>query len=697
MLPEVKLDESDFEQLLREYRNMIPAIYGGWTNFNASDPGVTLLELLVWLHDNQSYTLDHLSDAERDVLLALCGMRRQDATCARTRILPAVERPLFVKRDTAFYADCICFETTEDRLIGPDTLQALVSSDGDIVRTDRLDSFGELRFEPFGPCPRRHDRFCFRLSSPLEANVTYRLYVEVGHVGDDRPRTPLREGFSPVADLAIDIDGEPVNEVQDGTHGLTESGEIVFRISDDQQAYLRTAGKGRVIGATLVAGGYEAAPVITGASMSMLELEQRETLSAMEIVTAQPGSDGTLRIRLSGRRFDTGVIELYRVLPDGNLSEISGYERSSAPEDPACCEVAFKLEDVQPRAAGDIVVLATASSAPFLEQRTLGYAKGYDNQVFSLPVAQCDAQRIAIISHQDYTDRCLLWRRIPSLSDAGPHDTVFEYDGARGEVRFGDGIHGRMPEGLLTLASFATTEGDAGNIRGNLARENELGIAIAYQAPALGGRDAESFSDALGRVLTEPLPRRAVTKADYLALVHATPGLIVEAAAVLDDQEVAQLLGHPEPNSIGIVLKPYRAPFIPASGGEYFDRAYRPNIMRFLDAYRMVNTRLRVFCAREIPLDVHIDLALNGSGEAHRDRIEAALSAWFEKRGLEFGGLIRRTDILEVLAEISCVRAVFTVAIEARGLEVTRTGDGSLAIPLDGSVILHDLRISIRK
>ncbi|MFQ5595578.1 MAG: alpha-L-arabinofuranosidase C-terminal domain-containing protein, partial [Anaerolineae bacterium] len=48
-----------------------------------------------------------------------------------------------------------------------------------------------------------------------------------------------------------------------------------------------------------------------------------------------------------------------------------------------------------------------------------------------------------------------VWTEVPDLSAAGPDDSVYEFDPQQGEIRFGDGEHGRIPPlAALILASY---------------------------------------------------------------------------------------------------------------------------------------------------------------------------------------------------------------------------------------------------
>jgi alpha-N-arabinofuranosidase len=50
-----------------------------------------------------------------------------------------------------------------------------------------------------------------------------------------------------------------------------------------------------------------------------------------------------------------------------------------------------------------------------------------------------------VIGTQTITVSGVAWTEVPDLSAAGPDDTVYEFDPQTGEIRFGDGEHGRIP------------------------------------------------------------------------------------------------------------------------------------------------------------------------------------------------------------------------------------------------------------
>ncbi|MGC2407113.1 MAG: hypothetical protein WA431_11960 [Candidatus Cybelea sp.] len=50
-LQDINLDDRTFNDLFNEARRRIPAYTPEWTDFNDSDPGITLLQLAAFLQD----------------------------------------------------------------------------------------------------------------------------------------------------------------------------------------------------------------------------------------------------------------------------------------------------------------------------------------------------------------------------------------------------------------------------------------------------------------------------------------------------------------------------------------------------------------------------------------------------------------------------------------------------------------------
>ena len=54
MIPPPKLDDRAFDDIVQEAIRLIPRYAPEWTNHNASDPGITLIELAAWMTTSPS-------------------------------------------------------------------------------------------------------------------------------------------------------------------------------------------------------------------------------------------------------------------------------------------------------------------------------------------------------------------------------------------------------------------------------------------------------------------------------------------------------------------------------------------------------------------------------------------------------------------------------------------------------------------
>ncbi|HYK83876.1 MAG TPA: hypothetical protein VEV19_00825, partial [Ktedonobacteraceae bacterium] len=77
------LDTRTYKELLNEALSRIPVHTPEWTNFNESDPGVTLLELFAFLTENILYRANQIPERNRRKFLSLLGIPLQPASSAR--------------------------------------------------------------------------------------------------------------------------------------------------------------------------------------------------------------------------------------------------------------------------------------------------------------------------------------------------------------------------------------------------------------------------------------------------------------------------------------------------------------------------------------------------------------------------------------------------------------------------------------
>jgi hypothetical protein len=86
-----KLDDMEFEQLVEQGRGLIPRYAPQWTDHNLHDPGITLIDLIAWLVDQQIYRIDFVGDSLRAAFTRLMGITPRGPRPAEMLIWPKKE------------------------------------------------------------------------------------------------------------------------------------------------------------------------------------------------------------------------------------------------------------------------------------------------------------------------------------------------------------------------------------------------------------------------------------------------------------------------------------------------------------------------------------------------------------------------------------------------------------------------------
>jgi hypothetical protein len=76
-IPQLNLDDRTFDQLTTEGRALIQRYCPAWTDYNPSDPGITLIELFAFLIEAAIYQINRVPDRSLVRFANLVGVQRR--------------------------------------------------------------------------------------------------------------------------------------------------------------------------------------------------------------------------------------------------------------------------------------------------------------------------------------------------------------------------------------------------------------------------------------------------------------------------------------------------------------------------------------------------------------------------------------------------------------------------------------------
>ncbi|MGL4650014.1 MAG: putative baseplate assembly protein, partial [Caldilineaceae bacterium] len=93
-LPDVNLDDLRFQDLVDEARKRVARYCPEWTEFNLSDPGVTLIELFAWMTELTVFRMNRVPDKNYVRFLNLLGVQLNPARSAFSWLTFRLSAPL---------------------------------------------------------------------------------------------------------------------------------------------------------------------------------------------------------------------------------------------------------------------------------------------------------------------------------------------------------------------------------------------------------------------------------------------------------------------------------------------------------------------------------------------------------------------------------------------------------------------------
>ncbi|MFH5187467.1 putative baseplate assembly protein [Paenibacillus sp. TAB 01] len=726
MLPLPNLDDRDFEQMLQDARKLIPNLLPEWTDENAHDPGVTLLELMSWLTELQQYYLNRVTEKNERKFLKLLGIEPLEPVSARAEVtFSGPSQNTVIPKGTPLLAAHHVFETMETvRLVEAVPDKVIVRTEGAAGGFTSNPRAG-VAYYAFGAEAKKGSRLLIGLDRLLPEQQELKLFIRLS---DDYP-VPVSRGDSAGTNLvatasvawsyAADEDSEswrPLEIVRDSTVHFSQSGELVFRLDAPMKAisfYPADDKKRYWLCCELIQPGYEIAPKIERLSLNTVLAAQQETLSESYLF------DGTGEPGLTWRK-DTHLAVNGSVLVQvqdgqGRWSDWSRTQRLNdcAPDAP-CYEAVYEEREGALRLrfgdgvhgrippAGIKNIRLIAYKPEFEADRFLGRSSGLPEQAFEVPQQRAylrEGMRLQAgyrLRTGDWVWED--WEPVADLGNSAATDRHFVYDPGTFTVRFGNNEEGWIPPKSLDTpnlrwVALRSTEGGEGNVKQGMIRsfqdtdkEQWQGLAVAQAYPAQGGKDAESLQEAKLRARRESeLPHRAVTAEDYEVIARATPGLRVARVKAIPLYRPG-LKDYPKtkaPAQMTVVIVPYSERERPEAGQGFLE-----TVSRHLDRHRLLATQVHVIPAAYVKVTVHAVVVVEPAVKQEQARFIKELKRLLRPmghaegaEGWPFGRSVYKGDIYGLISRMNGVVYVQDLWLDAEGTGIRKDGGGDIHIP----------------
>lgn len=662
MLNNRNLDDKTYEQLMAEALTQIPLYTGEWTNFNPSDPGITILENLTAFEILQQNQINQITPAIQKNLLKLAGFEAKKGRCARVLLEAKHQtRKLTFPVNQKFLLGDLCFETAKNTELHPCHLTGIYGINGEAQMdySYLLDPEVRVPANIFGEQPAAGSSLWFTADSLPEAGEELIVYVTVA---DRYNRNPFPEkGNNAFAALKWECyteQGFVEMKVKDTTGCFLVSGEIRMRLPGAKPAPCPQApGGGFVIRATLERADYDVRPKLTSVSGLLFEVWQKETKAACYTFHRTSGirvrsdllKDGYLRVYCKEEKGSS-----YRLYEPygGQPGKGRFYELIREEDDSYSFLFDKRRFGYGPEKLKNAVKILVYSEE-MMRRFSLGQVLGYDYQTVSLPKKNIVPDNF-----------CILVKRFD-----GKGEEI--YDFVRPNYYDEDALTYRLYEGEgkiviedagdyigadLYLGALSVTAGDQGNVReDNVFEAVDFWEPVRFTnpKPGTGGCFHETLEEVKKRFLLDlKTPYVAVTREDYETLVRNTPQLCIDKVRAYVNENT---------NFVRIAVKPGTDEPFPK-----LSENYREAIEKQLEDKRLLGSKFQIVQPVYVAVNLRGTIAVKRQFENNRGMIEETvrrkLEALFAEKN--FGEVLRFEEILRMLERLEWVELVYDLSLQ---------------------------------
>ena len=589
-LPAPILDDRSYQQLRDELVRRIPVYAPEWTDHNASDPGITLIELFAFLGENLLYRFNQIPDATKLAFLRMLQLPLRPAAAARALITLArtdtAGTSVLIPIGTQVAAGSVPFQTLTEVSAWPLEITAIGKIVTQAPQTQDAQEFANAAIDARGGI-QQGEQAAYYLNQTVPGDPT-----AAGAMPVDFETAAGPVDFQKSVDGTIWIavrktKSTDVNQLGAALLSIGFIPDLEVPSIDEVDA---------CPGLAPADNGYQ---LVWEASTGALDSNGKPTYLTLKLegdTTLSLAQQGTLQVRLPK---DITTLGVY-TLTDPDLQGTDAFP-PQIEDAQLAADVLFWLRVSRSdpaRPLGKVLFIGINATEVVqsikAQPEFLGTGNAQADQTFTLvhkPVLQGTA-RIQVEESGAWTD----WQAVDGFEESTEDSRHYVLDLEAGSVRFGNGVRGRAPQigERIRALEYSYGGGIAGNVGAKaISKVADIGtVKASNPLPASGGAESESIAAALERVPGEFRRHdRAVTQSDFQELALATPGANVGRAdciPLFDPKTKSQDAA----GVVSVVVWPaedLKHPNAPAP-----DRALLRQVCAWLDARRLVTTELYV-------------------------------------------------------------------------------------------------------
>ena len=694
MLVNKNLNDKTYQELISEAIMQIPLYTTEWTNFNPSDPGMTILENLTAFEALQQESIRQVTPRIRQKLLKMLGFTERKGRCARILMsAEGVKEPVELQANQPFYLGDLTFETNRRMRLGGYSLTGVYGQhDGSFQDYSYLinDDIPKAAMI-FGETPGEEDCVYFtadRLPEPGEEMIFYMTLANRFN------RNPYEEkGNNTFADLVWECyteNGyEPMNVV-DYTSCFLVSGEVRMRMPNTAAAVCEELPKpAYAIRARVIKADYDVSPKLLSVAGFLFEAWQKETKSVC--YTFQKYS----KITLNSELMEEGYLQVFCKEEKGSfyrryepVSEEGDRGRFYTLEHERYGVNTFSFDRRRFGFAPDKLknaVKIMVYSEEMMRRFYLGIVQGYDAQELELPVKNIVAESFCIIAKRTDENGEEIFDFVRPNYYEEDSLTYYLLEN-EGKIVIEDA--GVFIGASLYMGSCSITRGQEGNIReGSRFRtgKNLQDIVFVNAGPGTGGCFRESIADVRERFLTDMnKPYTAVTSADYESIVKSAPGLCIhKVRAVLLEER----------NEVQIAVKPGTDERFPK-----LSDTYRKSLEQLLEKKRLLTTRVEIVPPVYLPINVKGVIYVKRHYEREQGLIEQMIREQLDYLESErnFGDVLKFDEVFRAVENLECVEYIYDLTLHPQYPGAAKIRDNDIYPNADCLCYAGDIQLEIR-